>query len=245
MPLGKGFLIGGMPLNDWFTWKGTRCTDYGIHVVQQPEIVRPPERATFTSVPGRSGTLTTLEGVDVYDDFLLTVECTISDTSQLNTILSWLKGDDKVTFANRQGGFYYARIVNQISLEQILRGNPHRRFVVTFRCQPFFYLTGVANITVNASGTYVNNPSAIFSEPVLKITLTGDAQISVGSTYFEFTGLTGIVTVDTPLMETYINYTSYNNNMSGDFPTLMSGQNIITWAGGVTRIVITPNWRML
>ena len=127
----------------------------------------------------------------------------------------------------------------------MLRGNPHRRFIVTFRCQPFFYLTGVANITVNASGTYVNNPSSIFSEPVLKVTLTGDTQISVGNTYFEVTGLTGIVTIDTPLMETYINYTSYNNNMSGYFPTLMPGENIVTWSGGVTRIVITPNWRML
>ena len=151
-----------MPLNDWFEWKGTRCTSYGIRVAQQPEIIRPPERAVFTTVPGRSGTLTTLEGVDVYDDFLLPVECVITDTSQLDTILAWLKGDDKVTFANRQGGFYYARIVNQISLEQILRGNPHRRFSVTFRCQPFFYLSGIANITVNASGTYVNNMGSWF-----------------------------------------------------------------------------------
>ena len=234
-----------MPLNDWFEWKGTRCTAYGIRVVQQPEIIRPPERATFTSVPGRSGTLTTLEGTDVYDDFLLTVECVITDTSQLNTILAWLKGDDKATFANRQGGFYYARIVNQISLEQILRGNPHRRFTLTFRCQPFFYLSGIPNITVTASGTYVNNVGSVFAEPVLKVTLTGDAQITIGASYIELLGLTGIVTVDTPLMETYINYTSYNNNMSGDFPTLMPGENIITWSGGVTRIVITPNWRML
>jgi phage-related protein len=132
-----------MPLNDWFEWKGTRCTAYGIRVVQQPEIIRPPERAAFTSVPGRSGTLTTLEGADVYDDFLLTVECVITDTSQLNAILAWLKGDDKVAFANRQGGFYYARIVNQISLEQILRGNPHRRFSVTFRCQPLPFSLGL------------------------------------------------------------------------------------------------------
>ncbi|NLX82684.1 MAG: hypothetical protein GXZ04_02560, partial [Clostridiales bacterium] len=48
-------------MNDWFDWKGTRCTSYGIRVTQQPEIIRPPERAAFTSVPGRSGTLTTLE----------------------------------------------------------------------------------------------------------------------------------------------------------------------------------------
>ena len=230
---------------DWFTWKGHSCTEYGIHVVQQPEIIRPAERATFTAVPGRSGTLTTIEGADVYDDFLLTVECTITDTLQLNTILSWLRGSDKVTFANRQGGFYYARVVNQIPFEQVLRGKLNQRFTLTFRCQPFFYMTGVANITVATSGTYITNPSAIFSEPVLNVTLTADAQITIGASYFELSGQTGIVTIDTPLMETYKGYYSCNSSMTGDYPLLHSGQNIISWTGGVSQIVITPNWRTL
>ncbi len=232
-------------MNSWFTWKGHKCTEYGIHVTQQPEIIRPAERATFTSVPGRSGTLTTLEGADVYDDFLLTVECVILETSQLDTILAWLKGSDKITFANRQGGFYFARIVNQISLEQILRGNPHRRFTVTFRCQPFFYLSGISNITVTASDTYVNNVGSVFAEPVLKITLTADAQLTIGASYIELQGLTGIMTIDTPLMETYKNYTSYNSHMTGDYPVLHKGQNFISWTGGISQIVITPNWRTL
>ena len=232
-------------MNDWFTWKGVRCTDYGIHVVQQPEIIRPPERVTFQSVSGRSGSLTTLEGPDVYDDFLLSVDCWVADTSRLDEICKWLKGNDKVTFANRQGGFYYAHIVNQIPFEQILRGHPHRRFIVTFRCQPFFYLTGVPDITVTASGAFVNNPGSIFSEPVLNVFLTGDAEITVGSSYFAITGLTGEVTVDTPLMETYKTFTSYNSRMSGEYPMLLVGQNIIAWTGGVAQIAIKPNWRML
>ena len=232
-------------MNDWFEWNAQRCTAHGIRVVKQPEIIRPPERATFTVVPGRSGSLTTLEGVDVYDDFLLNADCVITDTTKLNAILTWLKGEGRVTFANRQGGFYYARIVNQISLDQILRGNLHRRFTITFRCQPFFYLAGTANITVTASGSYINNLGSMFAEPVLKVTLTGDAQITVGASYIELTGITGVVTIDTPLMETYKDYTSYNHHMTGDYPLLHTGQNLISWTGGVTQIVITPNWRTL
>ena len=234
-----------MHLNTWFTWNGTRCTDYGIYLVRQPELIRPPERITFTSVPGRSGTFTTLEGTNVYDDFLLSLECVIRDTASLNSIFAWLKGSGKLTLATRPGGFYEACIVNQISLEQILRGNPHRRFVLNFRCQPFFYLSDVANISVSASGTYLTNPGSVFSEPVLKVTLTSDAQITMGGSYFELAGITGTVTVDTPLKETYKSYSSYNSKMSGDYPTLLPGENIITWSGGVTGIVITPNWRIL
>lgn len=232
-------------MDNWFTWKGTRCTEYGIYVAQQPEIIRPSERVTFQSIPGRSGTLTTLEGQDVYDDFLLSVDCRISDTSRLNDIGTWLKGMDKVTFANRQGGFHHAHIVNQIPFEQILRGHPHRHFLVNFRCQPFFYLTGVPDITVTSSGTVVNNPGNLYSEPVLTIVLTGDAHITVGGSYFTLTGLTGAVTVDTPLMETYKTYSSHNSSMSGEYPTLMVGQNIIAWTGGVEQITIKPNWRVL
>lgn len=232
-------------MKDWFTWKGKRCTEYGIRVVRQPDIVRPQERITFTTVPGRSGSLTTLEGDDVYDDILLTVECVIRDLNRLDEIIKYLKGYDKVTFANRQGGFYHAHIVNQISFEQVLRGNPHRRFVISFRCQPFFYLTGVPKITISASGTTVENPGTMFSEPVIQVTLTGDAQVTIGSSYIELQGVTGQVTIDTPLKEVYKNYSSLSNHMTGEFPVLHSGQNLISWTGGVTQIVITPNWRVL
>ena len=233
-------------MTDWFEWNGVRCTNYGIHVVQQPDIIRPSERATFTSVPGRSGTLTTLEADDVYDDFILSVECFISDLSNLASIFGWLRGNGMVTFANRQGGFYYARIVNQISFEQVLRGNPHRTFVINFRCQPFFYLKNVSDITLTTgSYQFITNPGNIFSEPVLQVTLSGNAYITIGATYFELMETYGTVTVDTPLKETYFDFTSHNNSMRGEYPRFLAGNNIVGWSGNVNRIDIAPNWRML
>ena len=107
---------------DWFEWNGVRCTQYGIHVLEQPPVTIPSERVTFTDVPGRSGSLTQLEGDDVYDDMVLTVTCLIADPSRIPEIVAWLRGSGTVTFANRQGGFYHARVVNQIPFEKILRG---------------------------------------------------------------------------------------------------------------------------
>lgn len=92
-------------MNDWFEWNGRRCTEYGIHVTEQPPVTIPTERATFTNVPGRSGSLTTLEGDDVYDDLLLTASCFIADPARIPAIAAWLRGSGQVTFANRQGGF--------------------------------------------------------------------------------------------------------------------------------------------
>lgn len=109
-------------MTDWFEWNGKKCTDFGIHVSKHPPITLPAERSTFTNVPGRSGSLTVLEDEGVYDDMLLTCTCFIENTDRLLEIAAWLRGSGTVTFANRQGGFYFARVVNQIPFEKILRG---------------------------------------------------------------------------------------------------------------------------
>lgn len=117
------------------------------------------------------------------------MECIIENLNSLDAICGWLRGEGKVAFANRQSGFYYARIVNQLSFEQIFWGNPHRSLTVNFRCQPFFYLAGVSDIAVTTSGTVVQNPGNVFSQPVLQVTLTGNVGIVIGVSCFELLAL--------------------------------------------------------
>ena len=232
-------------MNDWFIWNGKKCTEYGIHVLEQPSITLPAERATFTNIPGKAGSLTLLEGDDVYDDLILTAQCMISDPGRISDIAAYLKGSSTVTFANRRGGCYNARIVHQISFEKILRGNPHRSFAVNFRCKPFWYQENVPEITVPTSGTFVTNPGSVYAEPVITVYGSGEITLMVGMTIVELDGITDSITLDTPLMEAYSHVTSMNSNMSGDFPTLVPGVNAISWTGNVTKVVIQPNWRYL
>lgn len=232
-------------MNDWFEWNGVRSTEYGVYVLEQPPLTLPAERATFTVVPGRSGSLTTLEGDDVYDDLILTATCIIDNPARIPEICAWLRGGGTVTFANREGGFYYARVVNQIPFEKILRGNPHRSFAVNFRCKPFWYQDGVENITLTASGTFVTNPGTVASEPIITVTGGGEITLMVGAYIVELDDINGSITLDTPLMEAYSGVASMNNCMSGDFPLLEPGQNAVSWSGSVTKVEIVPNWRNL
>ena len=232
-------------MNDWFSWNGKKCTEYGIHVLEQPPMTIPAERATFTNIPGRSGSLTTLEGDAVYDDLLLTAQSLLPDPAKIPAVTAWLKGGGKVTFANRPGGFYHARIVNQIPFEKVLRGNPHRSFSVNFRCKPFWYQENVPEITVTNSGTFITNPGSVYAEPVITVYGSGEITLMVGMSIVELDGITDSITLDTPLMEAYQGVTSMNSCMSGDFPTLLPGQNAISWTGNVTKVVIQPNWRYL
>ena len=232
-------------MNDWFEWNGKRCTEYGIRVSEQPPLTLPAERVTFTDVPGRSGSLTTLEGEDVYEDMVLTAQCFIQSGARVSEIAAWLRGGGTVTFANRPGGFYHARVVNQIPFEKILRGNPHLAFAVNFRCKPFWYQKDVAPITLTQSGSFVTNPSSVLAEPVITVYGTGAITLIVGMTITEMESVSGSVTLDTPLMEAYSEATSMNSAMSGDFPVLLPGQNAVSWTGNVTKVVVEPNWRWL
>ncbi len=232
-------------MNDWFTWRGVRCTQYGIHVLTQPPVTIPSERTQFINVPGRSGSLTVLEGEEVYDDLMLTAECIIRDSSRIGEVIAYLKGASQVTFANRPGGYYQARIVNQIPFEVILRGNPHRSFAVNFRCKPFWYKENVAPITRTSGNTIVNNPGNVSSEPVITIMGSGEITLMIGSQIIELTDVDGSITLDTSLMEAYSGTTSMNGKVSGDFPLLRPGANPISWTGDVNSVVIQPNWRYL
>ena len=232
-------------MNDWFEWNGVKCTEYGIHVSEHPTLTIPNERVTFTDVPGRSGSLTMLEGNMIYDDMILSCTCFVADPARIPEIASWLRGGGTVTFANRQGGFYYAHVTNQIPFEKILRGNPHRSFAVTFRCKPFFYLNPLEPITVSTSGSFVTNPGTVSSEPVVTVYGTGDITLMVGMSMVELSTVPNSIVLDTPLLEAYQGHNSLNILMSGDFPVLSPGKNAVSWLGSVSHVVIQPNWRSL
>ena len=228
-------------MNDWFEWNGVRCTQHGVHVSELPPPTIPSERVTYTNVPGRPGSLTTLEDEDV----VLTAQCFLADPMKIPAIAAWLKGSGKVAFANRQGGFYHARVANQISFEKILRGNPHRSFAVNFRCKPFWYQENVESVTLTASTSTVTNPGSVYSEPVITVYGTGDITLMVGTDIVELEGVSGSITLDSELREAYSGTTGLNSAMSGEFPVLKPGQNAISWSGDVTKVEISPNWRYL
>ena len=232
-------------MNDYFIWNGVDCRTYGIHVTDQPPVTIPQERSTQTNVPGRPGSLTQLEGEDVYDDMVLTAQCFISDPAQIPAIAAWLKGKGAVTFANRTGGHYNARISNQIPFEKVLRGNPHCSFAVNFRCFPFWYQDNAADVTLTTSGTAITNPGSVYSDPVITVTGSGDITLMVGTTIVELTGVSGSIVIDSVLKEAYKGTTLMNDHMSGDFPVLKPGQNAISWTGTVTQVTVKPNWRYL
>ena len=82
---------------------------------------------------------------------ILPISCTVSDISRLSDICAWLKGAGTLKLAARSGGFYYARLANQIELTKVLRNHENRIFTLNFRCKPFWYMDQAQSITLTAS----------------------------------------------------------------------------------------------
>jgi phage-related protein len=233
-------------MSAFFKWCGTKSTDLGVFVAQYPPITFPAERVKFTNVIGRSGALTTLEGLDVYDDVQLSVECFVRDTSRIAEVGAWLKGGGALELGNRPGGHYEARVINQIPFEQVMRGRANRTFAAVFRCKPFWYVDGVAKITRTTSGGMITNPGNVHSLPIITITGNGDIGLMIGQQIVELIGVNGSITLDGPLMEAYNGAAPANDKMlNGDFPILLPGVNAVSWSGTVTKVEIAPNWRYL
>ena len=211
-------------MNDYFIWNGVNSTTKGIYVLEQPPIIIPEERVTFTDVPGRSGSLATTEGEDVYNDITLPFKCIIRDTNNIDAVIAFLHGAGTLSYPVRPGGHYEARIVNQIPLEKILRGNPHRSFTVNFRCKPLFQIDGTEDITLTTSGQFVNNPYSVASEPVITVTGNGDITLMVGQYIILLEGVEESITIDSRLQETYSSDELQNGKMTGDFPNWYRGR---------------------
>lgn len=253
-----------MEMKDWLIWNGTDCRDYGVHVLSQPSIVSPAERVSYTTIPGKSGSVTTLEGEGIYDDLNLSAGCVIDDpymtedgesVSRIAKICGWLKGGGTVKFASRPEGYYKGRVANQISFDKIVRGNPHRSFSVEFQVRPFLYLTsGDAVITKTTSGA-IPNEGNIYSEPLLKVYGTGEGTIMCGSSTMIITSFDNIssITLDCEAKVAYTGEKGSTTNpmtllgtrVTGEWLKIAEGTPMFSFTGGITKIEITPRWRWI
>ena len=231
-------------MNDYITFKGVSSATIGITVTELPEIILPEERVTFTDIPGRSGAITQTEGADVYNDITLAVTCFCPDPTPaaVLAIAGYFKGAGHLVLPNRPGGYYEARVINQIEFSKILRGSAPRIFVVNFRCKPLFHLdSGETEVTVE-SGDFLQNPSGIQARPLITIVGSGDITLLVGTQIIELNDIVNAITIDSELEEAYYNNTLKNGQMTGEFPVLGSGNTAVSWTGNVSSVSVMPRW---
>ena len=248
-------------MRDWFSWNGVRCTEHGMVVLNQPKLIRPLERTSKVTIPGRGGSLTLTEGDDIYDDITLACDCCVRDPftpggseheSRIAEINGWLRGSGKIAFAVRPNGWYEGRVSNQISFEKILRGNPHMSFQVQFRCSPYFYLAdGLKPVAMSGSVTLCNAGN-VSSLPLITVRGSGDGSVTVaGDTiltiYLADLGSVPGIVLDCDAKVAYSTgndgITLLGSRVSGDWPVFPTGTFSVITDGDISSVEIVPRWR--
>ena len=222
----------------YFIFKNISSENY-LGIKKLPSIFKAEKDISFIEIEGRDGFLT--QDLGSYRSIVKTVECIITDLTQIDYICSWLTGSGEVTFSNEPTRKYKATIKNQIEFTQLVSTYDYHKFIIQFECQPKKFSLTNNVITLTIPGT-ISNSGTANSNPIIKVFGTGAIMLTVNGTIINLTNVVEYVTIDSYLVDCYKDTVLKNTDMSGEFPQLVPGINNIGWSGTVTSLEITPNF---
>lgn len=233
---------------NWFTFAGVQSSDYGVIVQTFPPLTLPEERAKFEPIPGRSGSLTLLEGDAVYEDIVLSIDCYVRDVDKLDLIAAWLRGSGDLVLGNMPDRCYKARCINQTEIGKVLRGRAYRAFPAVFRCSPYRYIYPEPTAKIYASSPdSINNPGTVDAVPTITVVGSGDIDLTIGDRTIHIYSLASEISIDCDAGVAYNGTTNLTSTVTFDrFPwTIPPGISTVSWTGSVTSVTITRPWRYI
>lgn len=220
-----------------------------IIITELPTPDSPARRVTKVQVAGRSGDLRIVESDDnandVYDSIEKNVKMTYLGTNY-DLIKKWLRGTNKLILSNQPDRYFKSSIDNLIPLEKIIQAV--HNFTITFSCFPYAFLKIgdkpiVYNPTIKTWETIIMNEYDL-SLPHFKIYGQGDIGVLINGVETDFYSVDEYIECDADLQQCYKGSQNLGMNMSGEFPALNEGKNVIEFTGDITKVILTPHWRI-
>ena len=228
-----------------FTWKNQDSwQDYGIIINELPATPKAQKKVNIIEIEGRDGELTI--DTNSYKAIPFTIKCTLLDMTRIDEVKDWLEGYDKLMFSWLDDRFYNARSVDAYAIEQTF--TKLGEFTISFTAEPFAYdyNSSLNPFVITTQNVNIRNGFTYYSNPIITVNGTGNITLNIGSQVVSLINVDSYVVINTQLQDCYKDGVLKNNTMvSGDFPILNRGSNIITYTGAVSSIVIQPNFRWL
>jgi len=229
---------GGVNMLPHFIWNNTSSEDLEIVVNKLPPIQTASQKGKFEEVDGRDGYLyNDDESLAPIDKEIL---ITLKDLTKLNYIKAWLRGEGILKLSSEPGVFYKGRIYGQVDWPRWLL---LRQGTIKIKCQPLNYLDeGLDMITLLGSST-LSNPGTASANPIIKVYGTGEITLTINNDNYILKNVSEYVTINADIRECYKDLTPKNNDVAAnEWPKLVTGDNVISWVGTVTKVEIIPNW---
>lgn len=235
-----------------FTFKGHSSKDFYMYIENNVSFPTPEQDVSFVEVLGRDGDLVVnnkrLKGVDFPVSIIVRPPNHVRLDVLATEIARWLKSDlewSPLQFGSQPQYEYDAMITSAFNVERTIMN--HGRTVLTFRLKPHKQRVGQKAQEVRQGSRLFNRET----EPSLPlIEIKGSGQIKLfnnNKLWVDLQDVQDEITIDSELMSVYEGVRpAYHRvvNME-EFPVLKSGENVITWEGGVSNIKIHPRWRAI
>jgi len=229
----------------YIIFKDKYSTDIkGLIISELPPITKPELRVRKTEIDGRDGDIIEDLGYASYDK---KIKIGLSYNYDVDEIIDYFSGSGDLIMSNEEDKVYKAKIYSKTDYEKLIN---FKTANITFHCQPFKYWYHeppfIHEIKSTDTEYKVTNAGLLESKPTMTLWGNGEVTIAInGYDVFTIEIDDEYVTIDSMEQEAYKDSTLKNNHMTGDFPTLKSGVNIITWTGDLTKIKVESNSRWL
>lgn len=216
----------------------------GLIISELPPITKPKMRVRIDTIDGKDGSETVNLGFEAYTK---TVKIGLTRGYDIDNIIAWLHGEGDIQFSNEPDKIYRVKVHDAIDFERLLR---FRTADVKFYTQPFKYSATERTKTLDVAGLQtaeIRNAGNYFSKPIITVTGTGTINMSVNGKQkcVIYLGENESITLDADKQEAYTGEVLKNRQMEGEFITLETGKNTITWTGDLSTIAITYYSRWL
>lgn len=112
-------------------------------------------------------------------------------------------------------------------------------FDVTFLCEPFVQDLDKTTHEITASGFKINYSGNAPGDTLIKVYGSGNIQLTVNGETMQINNVTDYVEIDSDLLQVRNqDGTSKDNDSLGDFVLFTKGENVISYTGAVTKIVV-------
>lgn len=232
----------------YFIFNNKKNTDLGIQVVKRPNIPIPERNIELKSLKGKDGSLT--RDYKTYNDIKISVSLNFisGENDFINKgaeIADWIYNinDNKLIFSDNDKFYYKVKKIECKDIERSLK--IIGKFIVIFVCDPYKYYIDNNEIEITNSTEIVSPMLVVDSEPIISISGSGNINLIINDKRIVLENVEENLIINSSILECYKEKENLNYKMSGEFPILKRGENIINVEGSIKSIEIKPNWRCL
>lgn len=233
---------------NYFTINGKPCTDFGVQVSVGGALNSPSRDVTYHQIPGRNGDL--VEDNGRFSNITYTYHCILrGKTSKdfrakfagFREWLGTMRGYNRIEDTYDPDCFRMGVVSTLLAPEMVGTGVVGAEFDVTINAKPQRFTKEGENAIAVTNGMVLLN-EGYPAKPLITVNGSGAGTLNVGAYTMSISAIDGYVTLDCEAQDAYKGTVNKNSTVSAMFPVLETGNNTITYSGGITSVSIIPRW---